>query len=179
MSFYFYFYFFGYLTDKHKPSSSPCSLKSTLFFKGFPCLELNLCSHLEPHNYIECNRYLFWCLWNYPQFFDILCAAVLMSVISVCMYTFFSSVRMCLFFLLMRSGTWFAWSYFKVTQLRRSRGFPSFSCIDGPLGLAQIQSGILICTEFPKTTTEILRGPGIVMAFTVFPRNIWEPGSTF
>lgn len=34
---------------------------------------------------------------------------------------------------------------------------PGFSWTDGPLGSAQVQSGILTCIAFPKATTEVLR----------------------
>lgn len=58
-------------------------------------------------------------------------------------------------------------------KFRRS----SFSPIDGPLGSAQVQSNILTCIGFPKTSTEVLQGPRVVMALGVFPRNTWKPGS--
>lgn len=54
----FIFSLFGYLTDKHnKLSPSPWSLKSTLFFMGFPCSELTVfSSSLDSQYCMECKR---------------------------------------------------------------------------------------------------------------------------
>lgn len=169
-----YFSLFGYLTHKHYPCPFSCSFISTLFFKGFACLELIISLFYSGVTILYGRDTIsFWCPWNYPLFLDGFSAAVVMSIKSFDIYTVFSSVRNVLppLFLLMNI---ICLELFWSNLVQKVKFFTDWW---GP--------GVSPGSEWYSDLHWVSQdqhcgcaGSQSCHARGVFPRNTWKPGST-